>query len=109
MSENSELQEINQKLNRLFLIVEGEPKQGIEGLVPLLQRHMKESKEQLKNFKRDITLDYVNDINDLDKRLKPIEIEHKNRHRNLGVIGGVGLVLGFLIAQIDNIKKIFTE
>lgn len=107
--EKEELIAIHEKLNRLFLIVEGEPKQGIEGLVPMLKRHMEESKQNFKTFKRDIALDYVNDINDLDKRLKPIEIAHKDRHRNLGIIGGVGMVLGFLASYLKDFFKYLTE
>lgn len=105
--ENINLHDINNKLNRLFLIVEGEPKQGIEGLVPLLKRHMQESKENFKTFRREIALDYVNDINDLNNRLKPIEIAHKERHKNLGIIGGIGLVLGFVVANIKGIISLF--
>lgn len=105
--ENIDLHQINDKLNKLFLIVEGEPKHGIEGLVPLLKRHMQESKENFKTFRREIALDYVNDINDLNNRLKPIELAHKERHKNLGIIGGIGLVLGFVVANIKEIISIF--
>lgn len=110
MSENEakKIDELNAKIDRLFLVVEGEPKQGIEGLVPMLQRHMKESKDSFKTFKRDIALEYVNDINYLSERLKPLEKADKMRYKNLGIFSGVGFVVGnFCWFLYEHLKTFF--
>jgi len=114
--EKAKLRLMEQKMDKVYLTIQGDPKMGLSGIVDklenigkLIEIHRKESLENFKTFKRDIALDYVNDINDLDKRLKPIEIDYKNRHKHLGVIGGLGLVLGFIISQLETIKKLFSE
>ena len=92
--ERHELTEINAKIDRLFLIVEGNSHQGIEGLVPMLQRHMKESSDNFKQFK---------DTN--NTRLNKLEEESVNHARKNGFIAGIGSVVGAVIGYLISIFK----
>lgn len=114
--EKAKLRLMEQKMDKVYLTIQGDQKMGISGIVDKLEaisksleQHRKESLENFKTFKRDIALDYVNDINDLDGRLKPIEVAHKKRHNTLGFLAGGGLFFGGIISNFDRIIKWFTE
>lgn len=88
------LKQLHDEIKLINLTLKGDKSIGVEGVVPLLQRHMEESKSQFKQFKRDIAYEYVNDINSLSDRLKPLEKAEKVRYKNLGIFSGVGFILG---------------
>lgn len=94
-NENVRIDKLEEKVELIYLSIQGNTNMGIEGLIPLLHRHMRESKENFRNFKRDITLDYVTDVNNITNRLIPLEKAEQQRHRTAGIFAGVGVVVGF--------------
>lgn len=99
---------INKKIDHLHLIIEGNDKQGIEGLVPMLKRHMAESSENFKAFKRDVVKDWINEnvrlekeVAELKKKVVLIEEKQTSQFKTFGYLTSAsfvgGTVLGFLL------------
>jgi len=107
MSEKENLTEISEKIDRLFLIIEGKGSHGIEGLVPMLQRHMKESAEKFDTFKTTIVTDNLKHYKHFDGRIKPLEKAHKDHARNLGIVGGAALVFGYFSSELKEFFGLF--
>ncbi len=107
MSEKENLTEISEKIDRLFLIIEGKDNHGIEGLVPMLQRHMKESGDKFDTFKTTIVSDNIRHYKHVDERIKPLEKAHKDHARNLGIVGGAALVFGYFSSELKEFFGLF--
>jgi len=107
MSEKDNLNAISEKIDRLFLIIEGKGNHGIEGLVPMLQRHMKESSEKFDTFKTTIVSDNIRHYKHFDERIKPLEKAQKDSARNLGIAGGVALVFGYFASELKDFFGLF--
>ncbi len=107
MSEKDNLNAISEKIDRLFLIIEGKGNHGIEGLVPMLQRHMKESSEKFDTFKTTIVSDNIRHYKHFDERIKPLEKAQKDSARNLGIAGGLALVFGYFASELKDFFGLF--
>ncbi|HRB54021.1 MAG TPA: hypothetical protein PLD87_10125 [Bacteroidia bacterium] len=107
MSEKDNLNAISEKIDRLFLIIEGKDNHGIEGLVPMLQRHMKESSEKFDTFKTTIVSDNIRHYKHFDERIKPLEKAQKDSARNLGIAGGLALVFGYFASELKDFFGLF--
>lgn len=113
--ENAKLDELAAEVKMINLTLKGDGSHGIEGLIPMLQRHMKESSDNFKTFKRDIAKDWADDTNDMtDKhklisvRVTALEESEKKQTKLMGYATGVGVFLGFLGSYLyELIKKVF--
>ena len=110
--ENAKIDDLAAEVKMINLTLQGDQSHGIEGLIPMLQRLMKESNENFKTFKRDIALDWATDINRVDEkgnitdsRITGLEANEKKQSKILGYATGVGVFLGFIFSYLWDLIK----
>lgn len=113
--ENAKIDQLSEDIKLIGLALRGDPNNGIEGVIPLLQRHTKESNENFKSFKRDLVKDYADNFNrvegdiasineglfsfrkEIDAKVEKIDDRTKNTGYYLGVAAGIGAVGYFIL------------
>lgn len=114
--EAKDIHEIRKQIEMLNLTIQGDKSIGIDGLVVMLnniadslEKHRQESKNNFSEFKTTIVTDNLKNYKHFDERLRPLEKSHKEQAKNLGIVGGLGLVLGFLASYLKDFFNIFSE
>jgi len=107
-------EKLEQKVEQIYTAISGDASLGLKGIVETLNLHVEQSKKnneallsEFKNFKRDLVLDYANDFNTMNDRIKPLEKAHKDSARNLGIAGGVALVFGYFASELKDFFGLF--
>lgn len=109
-------EQLNKKVSEIYVAISGDEKLGLKGLVETLNDHVAQSKKnnetlmlEFKNFKRDLVLDYANDFNTMNDRIKPLEEAKNKQARTLGIFGGIMLVFGYFLSNVKDFFKLFTD
>jgi len=107
-------EKLEQKVEQIYTAISGDASLGLKGIVETLNLHVEQSKKnneallsEFKNFKRDLVLDYANDFNTMNDRIKPLENSHKTHNRNLGIFGGAALILGYFVSELKDFFGLF--
>lgn len=112
--ETARINELEQKVEQIYTAISGDKEMGLKGLVEVLNEHVAQSKRnnevllgEFKDFRKNVVLDYANDINNITNRLQPLEKAHKEQARNIGIVGGIALVVGYFVAELSEFFKMF--
>lgn len=113
---NKKVDNLEQRVEQIYTAISGDQSLGLKGLVETMNDHLIQSKKnteallaEFKNFKRDLVLDYAQDFNSVNERIKPLEEAKNKQAQTLGIFGGVMLVFGYFISNIKDFFKLFTE
>lgn len=113
---NKKVDNLEQRVEQIYTAISGDQSLGLKGLVETMNDHLIQSKKnteallaEFKNFKRDLILDYAQDFNSVNERIKPLEEAKNKQAQTLGIFGGVMLVFGYFISNIKDFFKLFTE
>lgn len=113
---NKKVDNLEQRVEQIYTAISGDQSLGLKGLVETMNDHLIQSKKnteallaEFKNFKRDLALDYAQDFNSVNERIKPLEEAKNKQAQTLGIFGGVMLVFGYFISNIKDFFKLFTE
>lgn len=113
---NKKVDNLEQRVEQIYTAISGDQSLGLKGLVETMNDHLIQSKKnteallaEFKNFKRDLALDYAQDFNSVNERIKPLEEAKNKQAQTLGIFGGVMLVFGYFISNIRGFFKLFTE
>lgn len=118
--EAAKIDELEHKVDRIYLTLQGDKNIALEGLIPTLTRHMKESndnfkllKEELqkniKTYRYDLASEFAEAENRINETLIPlkkeVEEQKKYRYKNLGIFGGIMFVVGNFVNYIWELLK----
>lgn len=113
---NKKVDNLEQRVEQIYTAISGDQSLGLKGLVETMNDHLIQSKKnteallaEFKNFKRDLVLDYANDFNTMNDRIKPLEEAKNKQARTLGIFGGIMLVFGYFLSNVKDFFKLFTE
>lgn len=114
------VENLEQKVDKIYLALQGDKSLNIEGLSATLSRHMKESNENfitlkneltksIKTYRYDLAAEFATTENNINEKLIPlkkeVEEQKKYRYRNLGIFGGVMFVVGNFVHYIWELLK----